>query len=176
MSVTDTTLNIHKRPQKCPDCGHYIAPQEAHCHHCGDPLIQTPVITGELRRQPSPIPRLSIAPDHLAPGDILMLQLLPSAACITIACGQSTLLGRGTPPASGEFVDLNEFQAIQHGISRHHCAIHRDRTRLLIQDLHSTNGTYLNDQHLIPGQTYPVRHGDRLILGSLHMVVTFHAP
>ena len=54
--------------------------------------------------------------------------------------------------------------------------VERDGLHRFVVDLGSTNGTYLNTERLIPLQPYRVHHNTRMILGSLHMVITFGCP
>ncbi len=46
-------------------------------------------------------------------------------------------------------------------------------SRLSVQDLGSTNGTYVNEQRLVPGQPQLAAHGDRLRFGgyNVHVVL-----
>ena len=51
-------------------------------------------------------------------------------------------------------------------ISREHCKILQREGQYYIVDLNSTNGTYLNDEMLVPNQEYPIQPGDRLRLSA----------
>lgn len=70
-------------------------------------------------------------------------------------------------------LDLNKFGAFFHGVSRKHIAITKDGNLLQIEDLGSTNGTYLNGMKLYPHQPRMLRDGDELCLGHLVMRVHF---
>src|SRR5262245_9249626 len=48
-------------------------------------------------------------------------------------------------------------------ISRHHCRIYWDRDRYVLEDLHSSNGTYLNQEQI---QLAFLAPGDTLQLGG----------
>jgi pSer/pThr/pTyr-binding forkhead associated (FHA) protein len=50
-------------------------------------------------------------------------------------------------------------------VSQQHCAIARQGGRVVVRDLHSSNGTFVNDQR-IQGQI-AVKHGDTLRVGTL---------
>ncbi len=86
---------------------------------------------------------------------------------------QPTVLGRGQG-TDGVLYDLTPYNAVQHGVSRHHCLLRRQNSHLLIADLESLNGTFINGHRLIPRREYVLRDGDRLVLGSLHILVAFH--
>jgi DNA-binding response OmpR family regulator len=57
-------------------------------------------------------------------------------------------------------------------VSREHACIQREGWRLILEDLGSTNGTFLNDERLLaPAQ---LRDGDRIEIGDVTFV--FHDP
>ena len=53
-------------------------------------------------------------------------------------------------------------------VSRKHCSIVKSEQQLEVQDLGSSNGTYVNGERI---QKKSLRAGDRLRIGSLHFVV-----
>lgn len=57
-------------------------------------------------------------------------------------------------------------------ISREHARIRRDSWRIYLEDMGSTNGTFLNDERLI--EPVQLRDGDRIKVGDV--VFTFHDP
>jgi pSer/pThr/pTyr-binding forkhead associated (FHA) protein len=143
---------------------------------CGFPLVpptsRLPK-TGPLPRTPTLVPGSDCQPEVFDGAAQLVLQLLPSGVCVTLDLAQPTMLGRGQLP-DGALYDLTPFQAVQHGVSRHHCLLLRRNSHLLITDLESLNGTFINGRRLVPRREYVLRHGDRLVLGSLHILVSFH--
>ncbi len=70
-------------------------------------------------------------------------------------------------------VDVSPYAAHVLGVSRQHALVRAEQNRLLVQDLDSANGTYLNGHILEPGRDYRLRHGDKLSLGKLHLKVAF---
>jgi predicted component of type VI protein secretion system len=54
-------------------------------------------------------------------------------------------------------------------VSRRHCAIHLQDDRLLVEDLNSTNGTFLNGEE-VNGQE-ELHHGDRLNVGTFEFQI-----
>lgn len=54
-------------------------------------------------------------------------------------------------------------------VSRMHCSLLATETGLTVEDLQSTNGTYVNDRR-VPQS--PLREGDRLRLGRLELSVS----
>jgi len=53
--------------------------------------------------------------------------------------------------------------------SRRHAVITLDRGKLLIDDLNSTNGTFLNRGKLQPGKKQELRPGDIIVIGTVHL-------
>ena len=98
---------------------------------------------------------------------------MPSGTCIPLDVQAPVILGRNALTESGQLLDLTEFNAHQHGVSRQHCRLQRDGDCLIATDLDSANGTYLNGEPLLPYRDYILTHGDKLILGTLHVYVFF---
>ncbi len=77
-----------------------------------------------------------------------------------------TILGRGQ--TSEDFVlDLSIFDAFALGVSRRHALLYMKNNQIFIEDLGSVEGTWLNDQWLIPFKPYPVTRTSILKLGRL---------
>jgi len=57
-------------------------------------------------------------------------------------------------------------------ISREHAQIRRDGWRIFLEDLGSTNGTYLNNERIL--EPMQLRDGDRIQVGDV--LFTFHDP
>lgn len=160
----------------CPRCGAAASPGAYFCAMCGFPLVpptsRLPK-TDPLNRAPTLVPADNPQAEYFTNNDRLVLQFLPSGVCVTLDMAQPTMLGRGQLPDSTLY-DLTPFNGLQHGVSRHHCLLQRQNSHLLITDLESLNGTFVNGHRLVPRREYILRHGDRLILGSLHIQVSFH--
>ena len=167
---------------RCPNCKNAVAAHQSHCPQCGYPLDpptrSTPAaaVTNLLLRRPSTWPAMRDGQTRLAAEMVVVLQMLPSGACVTLSLTQPTVLGRSANPSDNHMIDLTPYNAIQHGVSRAHCRLEHREEKLLVTDLNSTNGTMLNDQPLLPHREHVVTHNDRLILGTLHVIVTFSRP
>ncbi len=85
-------------------------------------------------------------------------------------------LGRHAPGDSPPTIDLTDFDATEKGVSRRHAMISMVEETFSIQDLGSTNGTWLNGNRLTPYRAYELTPGDRLRLGQLRLRVYFQAP
>jgi pSer/pThr/pTyr-binding forkhead associated (FHA) protein len=69
-------------------------------------------------------------------------------------------------------VNLSPFGAEELGVSRHHLQVVPTEKHLMIRDLNSTNGTYLNGVPCEPKQAYMLRSNDCLRLGKLELLIT----
>jgi ribosomal protein S27AE len=175
----DTTIHVRQRPEQCPECGYFVAPDETYCPKCGYEFTQPvafpeAVSTTTLSRHPAVVPHEEGYQDYFSPRASAILQFLPSATCVTLVLNAPVVLGRDAPNGGESQLDLTEFNALAHGVSRRHCILRRTGDCLVIRDLGSTNGTYLNNERLNPSEDYVVANGDRVILGSLHIAVWFN--
>lgn len=110
---------------------------------------------------------------ELGPERRVILQSLPSAICFPVNAAAPIILGRGAPSDGRAVLDLSPTKAYEHGVSRFHCLLQPQGANLFAMDLSSRNGTYLNDNVMQPMQQYALAHGDKLILGTLHLLVFF---
>src|SRR3954453_9938022 len=97
------------------------------------------------------MPRLLINPGSSAPREI---QLKPGA----------NSLGRRPD---------NDFQIEDGSVSGAHCQILVDHGQVIIKDLGSTNGTFVNSS---PVQEYPLQEGQTVRMGSVEMLFHGDAP
>lgn len=70
-------------------------------------------------------------------------------------------------------VDLSSYHGIEKGVSRIHAAFEIVGKNLMVTDLNSSNGTFLNGQRLAPYQRRIVRDRDEVRLGELMMYISF---
>ncbi|MBC8100397.1 MAG: FHA domain-containing protein [Armatimonadetes bacterium] len=70
-------------------------------------------------------------------------------------------------------IDLNPVGGDEAGVSRRHATLIPDSNGLLVKDLKSTNGTFINERELKPDMLYRILPGDELRLGYLRIRVTY---
>jgi hypothetical protein len=168
---------------RCIKCGQHAPPDAKVCPTCGNPFtprttIESDEPTGQVAPSKTPTHQLSLENDpsdlHLPPEANVILQFLPTGACVSLALDQPMILGRGSSVDPTKMLDLTAFEALLYGVSRQHCKLERREERLYVADLGSTNGTYYNDRRLLPFQEQVIGNGDRLIIGALHVVLRFN--
>jgi pSer/pThr/pTyr-binding forkhead associated (FHA) protein len=81
--------------------------------------------------------------------------------------------GRSTAGETPMVIDLTPYDAHLYGVSRSHAVIFRSDNGCFLQDLESTNGTWLNEKKLLPQKLYEVTSGDLIRLGQLGLRVYF---
>jgi hypothetical protein len=83
------------------------------------------------------------------------------------------LIGRKTDDSPERIVDLANYDAFGHGVSRRHVKIRRVDDKYEILDLDSTNGTWINEKRLAPNKSYPLASGDLIRLGRMRLFVAY---
>jgi hypothetical protein len=84
------------------------------------------------------------------------------------------LLGRADPQEHFfPDIDLSQHGGELGGVSRKHARLLAEGDQVFLEDLHSTNATFLNQKKLQPGRRYPLKDGDEIRLGRV--ILTYHA-
>lgn len=161
----------------CPNCQHKEMSGAIYCSKCGAQLIDVTIATHKIhtaearqeaqrdtgRTQP-PLPA------HLQ--SWISLNMIESGQILPLADRTEFTLGRseeGQPIVPD--VDLSLHNAYANGVSRLHAVLKLIQEQIVIVDLGSSNGTYLNGIRLPPYVETPVAHGDVIYLGKLKMQV-----
>jgi hypothetical protein len=127
-----------------------------------------------LRFQPVPLEpsmrdRLqwqAIQPWHIVvmpterPYDFMALELLGDV-----------VMGSNDVTQAGIDVNLASIGGYDRGVSRRHVMLRPTREKLYVIDLHSTNGTCVNGMPSPVGEAHPLRDGDLLSVGHLHLQI-----
>lgn len=164
-----------KSDSKCRICGHQNAVGALLCAQCGELFLPTTThaITDSLpNSQPTQI--TSVTDKHQR---TVSLYVQGRTQPITVDNNAHIVLGRRTV-SDDVFVtvDLTTADAHKLGVSRRHAVIRLIGEAVMIKDLGSTNGTYVNNTRLIAGQQYALRSGDELRLGKLVLRFMVHFP
>jgi hypothetical protein len=92
--------------------------------------------------------------------------LAPGAAPVGLDIVGDTVLGRGNTGKHVPDLDLEEYKALDLGVSRRHALLRPTARNLYIIDLDSTNSTKVNAIPLGPGLARALAHNDTVTLGS----------
>ncbi|TVR21549.1 MAG: FHA domain-containing protein [Anaerolineaceae bacterium] len=88
--------------------------------------------------------------------------------------GGSVVIGRVDPESqTTPDIDLSDFGAYERGISRNHARVTRDGETIYLQDLGSSNGTFINGARLHHDHPRQLVEGDRVRFGQLGFRVRF---
>jgi len=161
----------------CSNCQHENLSGAVYCAECGAQLdgvqtltteaISDEQIAEELRRK-APRPEA----DSIPVNSWLSLHLMDSGKILPLASRNEFTLGRlseGQPIMPD--IDLTPYQAYASGVSRLHAVVKRDGNQVMVMDLGSSNGTYLNGRRLNPHMEETLNHGDIVALGKLKLQV-----
>ena len=159
----------------CNACGTSNAPNHVFCDNCGSSLAAAPPPPPSQVSRPPVVPPMPIqqAPGAVAPPSpppVKQAKLILTSNGTEFPFGNKSeiLIGR-EDPISGIFpeVDLTSHGGVEGGVSRRHARIIKQGDQWMIQDLKSTNHTYVNRKKLNLGQREPVNNGDQVRIGRL---------
>jgi len=113
--------------------------------------------------------------DSLVPDDGIAIYAAGSLKPVYLRFDKELVFGRkGEDPPEDDLLDLSDLGGYQAGISRRHAMIRRVENGCEIVDLASTNGSWLNDERLIPNKPVPLASGAQLRFGRLRIFVLHH--
>jgi pSer/pThr/pTyr-binding forkhead associated (FHA) protein len=145
----------------CPACATEVKPDDLICFTCGANLP---------RRRPDedpPAPATVMqeymrGDERTGPISSTVLRLAFDTGNVEVPAGTSLLLGRD--PA--ESLVAAAFQAFDNVSRRHATVTVDDAGRATIRDENSTNGTYVNDDRVLPGTDVRLANGDTVRFGA----------
>ncbi len=140
-------------PPTCPACGTEVETGDAFCSACGF----------ALKEAPAPPPPALAGP---------RLVVVASGAEIPLPAVEEIILGR-EDPVSGLYpeVDLTPHGGEEGGVSRRHARLIVEGSQYFVEDLDSTNYTFVNKQKLAPKTRQPVKDGDEIRCGRIALVL-----
>jgi hypothetical protein len=164
----------------CSNCKNQEPTGALFCSECGMQLIKTQVTTTqEIEMESGKMRADSVSGQSLSqPGDNwISLHLVDSGQIISISDRTEFSLGRisDRQPIMPD-IDLTPYQAFDHGVSRLHAVIRRLDNQIVVMDLGSSNGSYLNGVRLIANVESPLAQGDLLALGKLKIQIILYLP
>jgi FHA domain len=164
----------------CPNCGKANQRHEVFCYACGQLL--EPVKGSFDTQHFSDLGDKAREKDYFSTDSVLALRVRGSANLYELRPQNSDhelIVGRSTEgSAMAPDVDLKDRKGADLGVSRLHLSIRYDGENhlILVSDLGSANGSFINGQRLIAKEVRVLRHGDELRLGKLVLAVSFRHP
>lgn len=161
--------------QICSNCEKANPADEIYCYHCGHIL---PSGIEKLSPKTDALPNTPLKPQlrwgtaYFGDKSLLRIRVRDADALLEVDFDSEIVLGREVGDSTPD-VDLTAYNAQHLGVSRRHAKLTRERATVMVQDLGSVNGTFLNGQKLMPYQPRVLRNEDELILGRLVMRVSF---
>lgn len=173
----------------CSECGAYLVtggtlqtdplPEEDLPASEASPWASVPVEEPSVT-SPIPPPRAPRRPEtprgveelDATPLIPLRVRIISTGREIQLPSGAEVQIGR-LDAAHGIFpdLDLTSDVRLKDGVSRRHCKIHRRGSIYLVEDVGSSNGTFLNGLRLSPYLLYELKDGDELQLGNVKLKV-----
>jgi len=173
--------NLDNFGRFCPVCKNKNERGVMVCKYCGALLDEYPPSaavttrnTGSYNHLPAKFGESSM--ETLTPADGIAIYITGSIKPIFVSSDKQFVIGRKTEEDIPEpILDLSEFGGFNMGISRRHVTIRRTEAGYEIIDLSSTNGTWLNDERLIPNKPYPLASGSQLRVGRMRFHVLYRS-
>ena len=159
----------------CWNCGKPNRKGEVICVHCGS-LMNTASTTNAATKQ---LVKDDFQPEAFRATSTLNLGVSHNSAVIELRPqdqDHETIVGRAdSKGVISPDVDLSAHGGSQMGVSRMHMSIGFDaeNERIIITDMGSVNGLFVNGQRLANKEDRVLRHGDQLRLGELVLNVSY---
>lgn len=168
---------MHDSEKVCPVCKAKNKLEAIVCGHCGakldDPFMDSGAKTTDLQ---------ALTPERIRDRSFKEA-VVPDSGIAFYVEGQSNpayidskgefVLGRKPGTTSEMLLDLAPFGGYGLGLSRRHAVIRRTGNGYEVLDLGSVNGTWLNEEKLVPHKSYPLRSGSHLRLGRMRLLVLY---
>lgn len=159
----------------CPNCKHEEVDGAIFCSECGMQLVRSEALTTQ-QIEPDENDRITtsrLETDIPNPTDVwISLHMIESGQIIPVSDRSEFTMGRisDNQPIMPD-IDFSSYKAYDNGVSRLHAVIRQNSGNVIIMDLGSSNGTYVNGTRLMPNIEQPLHHGDVVALGKLKMQV-----
>ena len=165
----------------CPVCKNKNDYDAVSCKYCGAVLghhlrdsYATTKNTDGFEKVSAKIAESNID-DTLIPEDGIAVYAAGSPRPIYLRFDKELVFGRKHENTPDEvLLDLTDMDGYQMGVSRRHAMIRRAETGYEIVDLASTNGSWLNDERLVPNQPYQLASGSQLRFGRMRLLVLYN--
>jgi hypothetical protein len=163
----------------CENCSNKNPSGAIFCADCGAQLVTADISTRSIKTDKVlavAVQTAPVAPKHAVVNNAWgSLHLMHNGQILPLADRNEYTLGRlteGQPVVPD--LDLSPHDAYAAGVSRLHALLKRDGKRVIIMDLGSANGTYVNGKRLTANTERLLNHGDVVALGKFKFQVLLH--
>lgn len=166
---------------KCPICSAMHVDNTVFCNECGTYLLEdvnreTDAMGADIRwmGETAKRTRLRSTLNEAEPVTI-RLTIGDGKREVEMVLGSKAILIGRLDPAANILPEIDlSYEPPEKGISRRHARILRREGHLVIEDLGSANGTFINGKRLVPYLFESLSDGDLLQLGTLLIRVKIH--
>lgn len=159
----------------CPNCGHTNRAGMLFCDNCGygldsdDGSGNTTIPTRLIDEDPDDFSaKATWGSARFSQDKTIIIHIRDVAEPMMISPAEQLIFGRSDETSSVvPDIDLADYGALEKGVSRRHAVLEASGDTLILLDVGSANGTYLNGQRLAPNQPRVLRDGDEVRLGKL---------
>jgi hypothetical protein len=165
--------------RSCPVCRNKNELEAVVCWHCGA-VLDDPFADPGAKTKTSDMPALD--PERFR-GWSIDESAVPEGGIAVYAEGVfdpifidttgEFVIGRKADESAEGLLDLAPLGGYHLGLSRRHAVIQQTRDGYEVLDLGSVNGTWLNNERLVPHKSYPLANGSHLRLGSMRLIVLY---
>jgi pSer/pThr/pTyr-binding forkhead associated (FHA) protein len=163
----------------CPICSTKNELEAVVCENCGSAL-EDPFLDPGARTKTTDMQALSperikdwLVDQTTVPEDGIGVFVEGAAHPVYTDSKGEFVIGRKVGTTSEGLFDLAPLGGYHLGISRRHAVIRRADAGYEVLDLGSANGTWLNEERLVPHQPYPLVSGSHLRLGNMRLFVLY---
>ena len=175
-------VDLETKEKFCPVCKNKNERDAITCKHCGAPLSQQPwdsattINTEALEKGVKGIAE-SLIDDSLIPTGGIAIYAAGASNPVYLDFESELIFGRQSEKKlEGSLFDLTPMGGYQMGISRRHAVIRKVENGLELTDLGSTNGSWLNEERLVPFKPYSLIDRSQIRFGRMRLLVICHTP
>jgi transcription elongation factor Elf1 len=163
-------------PVICPNCSRVNPVGSLICQDCGQ-SIQTKPVQATRRLEDSAPKKSTLMADFFSQDAALLIAIRGNKSVLEAFPRERLVIGRGASKVRGQpFLDLTPYDGEAMGVSRNHAEIRFVNNTLVVTDLESDNGTYINEVRLYPHEIRVLHNNDVLRVGKLDMKLSFRLP
>jgi len=165
----------------CPVCKNINDRSAVICRHCGaaldeylTDLMSTTGHNAGAAKTPAKVLD-SFIDENMIPEGSIAIYAAGMSKPLYPGIKDELIIGRKTEETSENFLDFSNMDGFNLGLSRRHGLIRSTADGYEAVDLSSTNGTWLNDERLVPNKPYRLTSGSQLRVGRLRLLVLFQS-